>query len=108
LTGIGYAPSRALRSAMRACFMVIVGLLARGWTRADILRNYPGITDDDIGACLRYASESLQAEKVYPLTPADGALPREREFPRRCGKSPSSRRTRSGLDQDRCAVSSRL
>jgi uncharacterized protein (DUF433 family) len=48
----------------------VVGLLAQGWTRADILRNYPGITDDDIAACLQYASESLQAEKVYPLTPA--------------------------------------
>ena len=48
----------------------VVGLLAQGWTRADILRNYPGVTDDDIAACLQYASESLQAEKVYPLTPA--------------------------------------
>jgi uncharacterized protein (DUF433 family) len=26
----------------------IVGLLGRGWTEADILRNYPGITHDDI------------------------------------------------------------
>lgn len=48
----------------------IVGLLAQGWTQADILRNYPGVTDDDIAACLQYASETLQAEKVYPLTPA--------------------------------------
>jgi len=48
----------------------VVGLLAQGWTQADILRNYPGITDDDIAACLQYASESLQAERVYPLTPA--------------------------------------
>jgi uncharacterized protein (DUF433 family) len=42
-------------------------LLAQGWTQADILRNYPGVTDDDIAACLQYASETLQAEKVYPL-----------------------------------------
>ena len=48
----------------------VVGLLAQGWTRADILRNYPGVTDDDIAACLQYASESLQTEKVYLLTPA--------------------------------------
>lgn len=48
----------------------VVGLLAQGWTQADILRNYPGITDDDIAACLQYASESLQAEKVYPLSRA--------------------------------------
>lgn len=48
----------------------IVGLLAQGWTQADILRNYPGVTHDDIAACLQCASETLQAEKVYPLTPA--------------------------------------
>jgi uncharacterized protein (DUF433 family) len=45
----------------------IVGLLGQGWTEADILRNYPGITHDDIAACLQYASEILQSEKVYPV-----------------------------------------
>jgi uncharacterized protein (DUF433 family) len=44
----------------------IVGLMGQGWTEADILRNYPGITHDDIAACLQYASEILQSEKVYP------------------------------------------
>jgi uncharacterized protein (DUF433 family) len=46
----------------------IVGLLGQGWTEADILRNYPGITHDNIAACLQYASEILQSEKVYPAT----------------------------------------
>jgi len=45
----------------------ILGLLGQDWTEADILRNYPGLTHDDIAACLRYASEVLQAERVYPL-----------------------------------------
>jgi uncharacterized protein (DUF433 family) len=45
----------------------IVGLLGQGWTEADILRNYPGIKHDDIAACLQYASELLQSEKVYPV-----------------------------------------
>lgn len=45
----------------------VVGLLGEDWSEADILRNYPGITHADIAACLRYASEVLQAEKVYPL-----------------------------------------
>ena len=45
----------------------IVGLLGQGWTEADILRSYPGITHDDIAACLQYASEILQSEKVYPV-----------------------------------------
>ncbi len=45
----------------------LIDLLAQGWTEDDILRNYPGLTADDIKACLRYASEILRAEKVYPL-----------------------------------------
>jgi uncharacterized protein (DUF433 family) len=47
----------------------IVGLLGQGWTEADILHNYPGLTHDDIVACLDYASEVLRAERVYPLPP---------------------------------------
>ncbi len=45
----------------------IVDLLAQGWSESDILRNYPGLTTDDIKACLQYASAVLHAEKVYPL-----------------------------------------
>jgi uncharacterized protein (DUF433 family) len=45
----------------------IVDLLAQGWTEAEILRNYPGLTHEDILACLHYASAVLKAEKVYPL-----------------------------------------
>ncbi len=44
----------------------LVGLLGQGWTEADILRNYPGITHEDIAACLQYAVEILQSEKVFP------------------------------------------
>jgi uncharacterized protein (DUF433 family) len=45
----------------------IVDLLAQGWSEKEILRNYPGITREDIHACLAYASASLHAERVYPL-----------------------------------------
>ena len=45
----------------------IVGLLAQGWPESEILRNYPGLTSEDIRACLGYASAVLQAEKVYPI-----------------------------------------
>ena len=45
----------------------IVELLADGWTEETILAQYPGVVPEDIHACLRYASERLQAEKVYPL-----------------------------------------
>lgn len=33
----------------------IVELLANGWSDQQILDNYPGITTDDIHACLHYA-----------------------------------------------------
>ncbi len=45
----------------------VVDLLARGWMEADILKNYPGLTREDILACLAYASEVLRAEKVFPV-----------------------------------------
>jgi uncharacterized protein (DUF433 family) len=45
----------------------IVELLAQGWSEDDILRSYPGLTQDDIKACLQYASAVLHAEKVFPL-----------------------------------------
>ena len=45
----------------------IVDLLAQGWSVDDVLRNYPGLTHEDVQACLRYASAVLHAEKVYPI-----------------------------------------
>ena len=50
----------------------IVDLLAQGWSEAEILRNYPGLTKADILACLSYASTVLHAEKTYPLESAQG------------------------------------
>lgn len=44
----------------------IIGLMADGWKEADILRNYPGLESGDIVACLAYARDVLQSEKVYP------------------------------------------
>ncbi len=44
----------------------IVGLMADGWSEADILANYPGIERDDVRACLAYARDRLASEKVFP------------------------------------------
>jgi len=41
----------------RLAIEFIIELLAQGWATEDILRNYPGLTRDDIQACLGYASE---------------------------------------------------
>lgn len=45
----------------------VIDLLAQGWNEQEIMRNYPGITREDIQACLAYASETLKIEKVYSL-----------------------------------------
>ena len=45
----------------------VVDLLANGWTTDEVLRNYPGLTSDDIRACLSYASQLLHEEQVFPL-----------------------------------------
>jgi len=45
----------------------VVGLLAEGRAEAEVLENYPGLTPDDIRACLAYASARLRAEKAHPL-----------------------------------------
>jgi uncharacterized protein (DUF433 family) len=34
----------------------IIGLMADGWNEADILANYPGLSREDIMACLNYAA----------------------------------------------------
>ena len=44
----------------------VIGLMADGWSEADILKNYPGLSHEDISACLAYARDVLSTEKVYP------------------------------------------
>lgn len=45
----------------------IMDLLAQEWTEQDILRNYPGLSHEDIVACYWYAGEVLKTERVYTL-----------------------------------------
>ena len=45
----------------------IIELLANGWSDSQILGNYPGLTKEDIVACLAYAAERLKSERVYPV-----------------------------------------
>jgi uncharacterized protein (DUF433 family) len=48
----------------------ILDLLAQGWSHEEILRNYPGLTAEDIQACLAYARDMVRSEKVYLLEAA--------------------------------------
>ena len=38
----------------------IVELLANGWSEPQIIENYPGVTHEDISACVRYAADVLK------------------------------------------------
>jgi uncharacterized protein (DUF433 family) len=38
----------------------IIELMAQDWPESEILRNYPGITHEDISACLKYATNILK------------------------------------------------
>jgi uncharacterized protein (DUF433 family) len=44
----------------------VIGLMADGWSEPEILANYPGLTRDDIVACLSYARDVLSSERVFP------------------------------------------
>ncbi len=45
----------------------IIDLLAQDLTREQILSSYPGLSHDDIAACLKYAGELLKSERVFAL-----------------------------------------
>lgn len=48
----------------------ILKLLANGYRFEDIKREYEGITDDDIKACILYASEILSNTEFFPFKEA--------------------------------------
>ena len=44
----------------------ILGMVAGGYTRQQILEAYPELTPDDVTAALEYASHVVDEEKVIP------------------------------------------
>jgi uncharacterized protein (DUF433 family) len=47
----------------------ILNLLAHGATTQEILQEYEGLTQEDIQACLLFATRSLKSTAFMPLTP---------------------------------------
>jgi uncharacterized protein (DUF433 family) len=45
---------------------LVLGLLADGWSEAEILDSYPHVTRADIQACLAYARDLVAEERVFP------------------------------------------
>ncbi|BCV20717.1 DUF433 domain-containing protein [Moorella sp. Hama-1] len=51
----------------RLTVQYILGLLAQGERIEDILKEYEGLTGDDIFACLLFAMEALESTTFIPL-----------------------------------------
>jgi uncharacterized protein (DUF433 family) len=51
----------------RLAVELILELLAAGQPESHILANYPGLTHEDILACLSYASYLAHEYKAYPI-----------------------------------------
>jgi uncharacterized protein (DUF433 family) len=51
----------------RIAVELILELLAAGQPEQEILANYPGLTRDDVLACLSYASYLAHEYKAYPI-----------------------------------------
>jgi uncharacterized protein (DUF433 family) len=49
-------------------FSVVLDNLAAGVSSEEILKSYPGVTAEDIDACIAYAAE-LARERVVPPNP---------------------------------------
>ena len=54
----------------RLTVQYILKLLADGWSFTDIKKEYDGISDQDISACITYASEVLDNTEFIPLREA--------------------------------------
>ena len=52
----------------RLTVQYILGLLAHGAATDEILREYEGLTREDILACLRFAQGTLESTDFLPLT----------------------------------------
>lgn len=45
----------------------VLGLFAAGWTREQVLENYPSLTADALKAVFAYAADVLHEEVILPI-----------------------------------------
>jgi uncharacterized protein (DUF433 family) len=48
----------------------LLDLLARGWSEAEILENYPQLRMEDLRAVFSYASDHLKEDTVHVMSPS--------------------------------------
>jgi uncharacterized protein (DUF433 family) len=58
---------KAVIRGTRISVELVMDLLARGYSTADILAQYPHLVAQDLQACLAYAAEVLRSERMFPL-----------------------------------------
>lgn len=46
---------------------LLLELFGAGWTQAQVLENYPGLTDESLKAVFAYAAEVLREEVILPV-----------------------------------------
>jgi len=63
----GLLAGKPVVKGTRLAVEFIIGLLAQGWSEADILTSYPGLTREDVLACLAYTHDELALEDVHPV-----------------------------------------
>jgi uncharacterized protein (DUF433 family) len=54
----------------RIAVELVLDLLVAGWTFEQVLANYPGLTLEDIRACIAYAKDAVSGEQAFPGAPA--------------------------------------
>jgi uncharacterized protein (DUF433 family) len=58
---------KAVLKGTRLSVEHLVGLLGQGWSQADVIDAYPGLTEEDLLACLKYAADAVAHEQLFPV-----------------------------------------
>lgn len=66
----GVLVGKPIVKGTRLSVELIVDLLGKGWSQQQVLESYPNLTVHDIRACLAYAGDLLQSERIFPLAAA--------------------------------------
>jgi uncharacterized protein (DUF433 family) len=53
----------------RLTVQFVLGLLAAGASEGEVLEEYPGLTREDVRACLAFAASALDSSVFVPLSP---------------------------------------